>query len=457
MANVLTSFLIGIGFDTSKLDSGMKDVNSKMDGVKGSALKVSAALVGAFGAAAGSVVSTAGKIDQLALKTGNMRTSMQYVYNYGNALKRMGGDADDAKSSIANIETLLNGIQFKGDLGGLSDMAVAGIDILDLSRATSAEQFQAQLSRQIPGMTKEQRGVTQKSLSLSDAELKVLAQGPEAFQGNLARSEELTGNIEELTANSRKLMENAADFSLAIEGITNELSKEFMSSLIGVSGWINGFLAENKGVINSGIKYAGENAGATAALGAGATASLLGSGLKLAGLTTIGGAASVAGTAGVVVAGSAIGANLLNESLGKYIPGYSEASLGFDEFLKELTGAERIPSPMELLFGGKERARTMQELYPDDISSGEWRPIQRGEGMSPSEMSGATGAPSADDERQANADAIVGALSRTPIKVSNTTTVNVELDGRAFDARVIEVNERTAHESLGDLSTTTAR
>lgn len=457
MANVLTSFLIGIGFDTSKLDSGMKDVNSKMDGVKGSALKVSAALVGAFGAAAASVVKTASDVDKLALKTGNMRTSMQHVYNYGNALKRMGGDASEAASSIANIETLLNGIQFKGELGGLNDMAVAGIDILALSKAASAEEFQAQLSRQIPGMTKEQRGVTQKSLSLSDAELKVLAQGPEAFQGNLARSEELTGNIEELTENSRKLMENAADFSLTLEGITNELAKEFLPSLVGVSGWINSFLAENKGVISSGIKYAGENAGATAALGAGATASLLGAGLSKVGLSTIGGAVGGAGTAGMAIAGSAISANLLNESLGKYIPGYSEASLGFDEVLKGLSGAERIPSPLELLFGGKERARTLQETYPDDISSGEWRPIQRGEGMSPSEMSGATGAPSAEDERQANADALAGAISRSPIKVSNTTTVNVELDGRAFDARVTEVNERTAHEALDDLSTTTAR
>lgn len=453
MANVLTSFLIGIGFDTSKLDSGMKDVNSKMDGVKGSALKVSAALVGAFGAAAASVVKTASDVDKLALKTGNMRTSMQHVYNYGNALKRMGGDADDAKSSIANIETLLNGIQFKGDLGGLSDMAVAGIDILDLSRATSAEQFQAQLSRQIPGMTKEQRGVTQKSLSLSDAELKVLAQGPEAFQGNLARSEELTGNIEELTVNSRKLMENAADFSLAIEGITNELAKEFMSSLIGVSGWINSFLAENKGVISSGIKYAGENAGATAALGAGATASLIGAGLTKVGLSTIGAAASGAGAAGVAVAGSALGANLLNTTLDKYIPGYGDISRGFDENIMQVTGLERIPSPLELLFGSSPASGA--GLSPSDMRGRD--PLTSGDGLSPSELNANTGAISAEDDRQANADALAGAISRSPIKVSNTTTVNVELDGRAFDARVTEVNERTAHEALGDLSTTTAR
>lgn len=453
MANVLTSFLIGIGFDTSKLDSGMKDVNSKMDGVKGSALKVSAALVGAFGAAAASVVSTAGKIDQLALKTGNMRTSMQYVYNYGNALKRMGGNAEEAASSISNIETLLNNYHFNGQRGIFDDMAKASIDTLDLVNTYTGEDFLTQLNRQLPGMTKEQRSVTQKTLGLSDAELKTLSQDPAVFQASLAKSEELTGNIEELTENSRKLMENAADFSLTLEGITNELAKEFLPSLVGVSGWINGFLAENKGVINSGIKYAGENAGATAALGAGATASLIGAGLTKVGLATIGGAASVAGAAGVGVAGSAIGANLLNKTLDKYIPGYGEISRGFDENIMQITGLERIPSPLELLFGSSPTSGA--GLSPSDMRGRE--PLTSGNGLSPSELSANTGAISAEDDRQANADAIAGALSRTPIKVSNTTTVNVELDGRAFDARVIEVNERTAHESLGDLSTTTAR
>lgn len=453
MANVLTSFLIGIGFDTSKLDSGMKDVNSKMDGVKGSALKVSAALVGAFGAAAGSVVNTAGKIDQLALKTGNMRTSMQYVYNYGNALKRMGGDADDAKSSIANLETLLNNYHFNGQRGIFDDMNKASIDTLDLVNTYTGEDFLAQLNRQLPGMTKEQRSVTQKTLGLSDAEIKTLSQDPVEFQASLAKSEELTGNIEGLTKNSRELMKNAADFSLAIEGITNELAKEFMSSLIGVSGWINSFLAENRGAISSGIKYAGENSGATAALGAGATASLLGMGLTKVGLSTIGGAASVAGTAGVGVAGSAIGANLLNKTLDKYIPGYGDISRGFDENIMQVTGLERIPSPLELLFGSSPTSSA--GLSPSDMRGRD--PLTSGNGLSPSELSANTGAISAEDERQANADAIAGAISRSPIKVSNTTTVNVELDGRAFDARVTEVNERTAHESLGDLSTTTAR
>lgn len=436
MANVLTSFLIGIGFDTSKLDSGMRDVDSKMGQVKGSALKVSAALVGAFGAAAASVVKTAAGVDQLALKTGNMRTPMQYIYNYGNALKFLGGSAEDALGIVSTIEKTLNNLQLKGELGPLQDLALAGIDISQLTNAKSAQEFLATLSQQVPQLDKTQRGVVQQSLGLSDAALKSLTQGPEAFQASMARSEELSGNLDELTDNSRKLMENSAEFSLAIEGVTNEIAKQFLPSLVGVSGWINGFLKENREGITGAIKYAADNATATAVLGAGATASLLGAGLSKIGLSTIGGAAGGAGTLGVAVAGSAIGANVLNESLWKYVPGYSQASTGFDEALKSVTGLDRIPGPLELIFGGK----------PNSSS-----------GLSPADMplSDSSGSVSETESRQANA--LAGALSKAPMKVQSTVNVRVDLDGKPFEDKIVEVNERTAHDTLDDLSTTTAR
>lgn len=436
MANVLTSFLIGIGFDTSKLDSGMRDVDGKMGQVKGSALKVSAALVGAFGAAAASVVNTAKNVDQLALKTGNMRTPMQYIYNYGNALKFLGGSAEDALSIVSTIEQTLNNLQLKGELGPLQDLALAGIDISQLTGAKSAEDFLSILSQQVPQLDKNQRGVVQQSLGLSDAALKSLAQGPEAFQASLVRSEELTGNIDELTENSRKLMESAAEFSATIEGLTNELAKKFLPSLVGVSGWMNNFVKENRAGISEAIQYAADNSAATATLGAGATASLIGAGLAKVGLTTVGGAIGSAGTLGVAVAGGAIGANVLNESLGKYVPGYADISRGFDENIRQITGLERIPGPMELIFGG--RPNSSAGLSPSDVALPE-----------------ASSGMSAAEERQAAADAVAGALSKSPIKVQST--VNVNLDGQALEAKITEVNERSAHSTLDDLSTTTAR
>lgn len=519
MSNVLTSFLIGIGFDTSKIGAGVRDVDQGMDRVKGSALKVSAGLVGAFGAAAASVANTAREVDSLALKSANMRTSQQYIYNYGNALKLLGGNAEDAVSQVSNIETILNNIRLKGDIGPLADLSLAGVDIGELQYAKNAEEFMALLSKQVPKLDSGQRGVVQQSLGLPDASLKMLTRGPDQYQADLKRAEGLTGNIEDLTDNSRKLMENSAKFGLIIDGITNELADKFLPSLIGVSNWANDFLTKNRGSIDEAIKYAADNAGATTTLGVSSLASLIGAGLSKIGLSSVGGLATKAGTAGVAVSAGAIGADALNEVLGKYVPHYTEASQGFDEGIKKITGWDRVPTPMEVFFGsspdkqapgtvgtGPARSvardpvgesevyygkvdRTVEPPYPNDEPPSEpieapytdvmpsperdmpYHPdseIYRGEiirqeltpneGLTPYDIQRTDTQPNAEAqivERQANADALANALTRAPVRIENN--LRIQLDGKALEAKIIDVNERAAYDALSDIATTTAR
>lgn len=52
MASVLSSFLVGIGWDTQDFDKGTKNIERSLGGVKTTALQVGAALTGAFGAKA---------------------------------------------------------------------------------------------------------------------------------------------------------------------------------------------------------------------------------------------------------------------------------------------------------------------------------------------------------------------------------------------------------------------
>lgn len=90
-SKVLKSFLIGIGYDTKALEAGDKKIGASLNGIKSNALGISAALVGAFGAGASAIVGVADRVDKLAMSTQNLRTSQAVVYNYGNALKLMGG------------------------------------------------------------------------------------------------------------------------------------------------------------------------------------------------------------------------------------------------------------------------------------------------------------------------------------------------------------------------------
>ena len=107
-SKVLKSFLIGIGYDTRALEVGDRKINASLQGIKSNALGISAALVGAFGAGAGLVANTASRIDRLASATQNMRTPMNTVYNFGNAVETMGGQASEALDALKRLKLFWN-------------------------------------------------------------------------------------------------------------------------------------------------------------------------------------------------------------------------------------------------------------------------------------------------------------------------------------------------------------
>ena len=249
MTQVIKRFLVGLGFDTKEFDEGQRDVTAGLGNMRGGVLGVSAAMVGAFGAAATSVINTANKIDDLALKTSNLKTPIQFVYDYGNALKTLGGDAGEALTAISAIEETLNNLRVRGEMGALNDLALAGIDVSRLQNAPDAQEFLRILAEQMPSLDVGQRAVARDALGLSDAALKSLVQGVDAFDAALIRAQDLTGNIEGLVENSRKLNEATAELGLTVEGIRNELAEKLLPSLAGVASRLNNFLIDNKDAI----------------------------------------------------------------------------------------------------------------------------------------------------------------------------------------------------------------
>lgn len=482
-SKVLKSFLIGIGYDTKGLEAGDKKIQSSLQGIRSGALGISAALIGAFGTAAGSIVGVASRVDNLAMSTQNLRTSMNTVYGFGNAVKLMGGEASDALEALKGFEEIQNNYRLKGEGGPLNDLATAGIDTKTLFSTQTGEEFMREISRQLPGLDEGQRSQVQGALGLSDGVFRSLAGGVEKLDDTMKRASGLTGSVDQLTADARKLAENSSEFGLIIEGIKNELADGFLPSLVGAGSALNNFLKDHRGQISGAVDYAADNPAATAALGASSIAAVTGAALAKIGLSTVGGAISKTGTAGVAITGAAIGSNLLNRSLNEYVPGYGDASRGFDEALKGVTGLDRIKGPMEFMFGGDGNATQSPSSIryekpheytgkiirsQEDVDYLDHRDVaapkatrepehsvfgQRSAADSMPPSSGST----PDEDRQASADALAGALSRAPIKVQNQLGVTLQIDGQALDSRITNVTERQNYEALGDLRTTTER
>ncbi|WP_122425164.1 hypothetical protein [Pseudomonas viridiflava] len=350
-SKVLKSFLIGIGYDTRSLEAGDKKINASLNGIRSGALGISGALIGAFGAAAGSIAGVANRVDKLAMSTQNLRTSQAAVYSFGNAVKLMGGDAVDALDAIKRFEEIQNNLRLKGDAGPISDLATAGIDVSSLYETKTGEEFMRALADMLPKLDEGQSNQVQSALGLSDGVFRTLKGGADQLDEAMKRASGLTGSVDQLTEDARKLAENASEFGLIIDGVTNEIAEKFLPSLVGAGTALNDFLKESRGKISNVIDYSADNPEATAVLGLSSVTAMAGAVMAKLGLSTIGGAVSKAGTAGLAVTGGAVGANVLNKTLDEKVPGYKGASEGFDEFLKSVTGLDRIKSPIEVLFG----------------------------------------------------------------------------------------------------------
>ncbi|MHA6160968.1 hypothetical protein ACX3X6_08700 [Pseudomonas sichuanensis] len=442
----LKSFLIGIGYDTKGLEAGEKKISGSLEGLKGRTLQISGALVGAFSAGAASIAATARDVDRLAASTQNLRTSTNAVYNYGNAFKLMGGEASEALDAISRFEEFQNNLRLNGQDGSIDALAKAGIDVFALSSTRTGEEFMRALSDMLPSLDEGQRTQVQSTLGLSDYAMRAMSGGSDNLDILAAKAGQLTGPVDGLIDNSRKLQESASELSLTIEGIRNELADKFLPSLIGASNWFNKLIGDNREGISRVIDYAAENDGATSLTGLSAGSVVAGAAASKLGLAGMGGAASSAGTLGVATVAGSIGAHELSKYLDSKLPGYGQAAREFDDWIKSITGLETIKSPIQLI---------NDVFAPGDGLSD---PQARAYGdMTVQDSMPASDSASREQDRQADADAFAGALSRTPLKVNNQLGITLELDGQVLDSRIMQVNERQNYETLGDLTTSTER
>lgn len=473
-SKVLKSFLIGIGYDTKALEAGDKKIGASLNGIKSNALGISAALVGAFGAGASAIVGVANRVDKLAMSTQNLRTSQAAVYNYGNALKLMGGDAADAVETLAHFEEIQNNLRLKGDAGPISDLATAGIDVSSLYQTNTGEEFMRALADMIPKLDEGQRAQVQSSLGLSDGVFRSLAGGVEQLDETMKRANALTGSVDQLTENSRKLADNSAQLGLIIEGVKNELAEKFLPSLIGATEGVNNFLKEYRPEISKGIDALAENPQATAGIGIGAATTVAGAGLSKIGLSGIGGALKGAGQIGMAIS--------LADLMTPYIDPMFDKLFGVERAKSDVYSGRVIRSQEDIEYldrrdgTGPQGGDNDKTYNPVDRPGTEWNGDARHDIVMPDSkepetrhadllfgartsfdsmppVSGST----PEEDRQAAADALAGALTRAPINVKNQLGITLELDGQALETKISQVNERQNYETLGDLKTTTER
>ena len=230
MAKSLANFIVGIGSDVTGFKDGMKEVNSGMLGVRTGALAAGAALATALTAVTGIAISTAKNINELDLQMQYSDASIQYAYNFGNAVERMGGQSQQAYGEIINMQKALNAFQREGDKSKIDPLAKLGLSTNQMMGLFNLENdlvtFQSRLADIVKTARPEQKLGIQEIFGLSDASMRLLEKGSIEMKVEMGLSEERTGNIEVMVEDSKDLVNEWVKLKEHAVGFNNEISKK---------------------------------------------------------------------------------------------------------------------------------------------------------------------------------------------------------------------------------------
>ena len=425
MSSVLTSFLVGIGWDTSGFDQGTKHIESSMGSVKSSVLQA-AASIGTLTALTGAGLKFAKSTSEIDNFTRSIGVGRSDLLAFGGALQGMGGDADSAMGILTSLEQKRASI-LTGETGWIAPAARAGIDTNSILQATDSLDAVLRLSDQFQQLSAQQRLNAADALGFDPATVAFLSQGRDVVEATLNQYRDARPLVDGLTEASRDLTQEWSRLEALAGGIGDKVQSKLIPAITKATTVATEFLNANKQAIDAGIEKYGtpENieAASVAAAGAGVSTvgAVAGSLLQRFGLTGTGslvaGGARLAGGAGIAYGVSDIASRFADEQL-QQIPGYQELDAAFTRKAYDVTG-------WDLSRGNVYEGVSRESLYQFTAPDSAWTP---GYGSGPKPQP-------------------------TTINVNAT----LEMDGKVLADKVLSVVSDSNQAALDDLQSTTER
>lgn len=425
MSSVLTSFLVGIGWDTSSFDQGTKHIESSMGSVKSSVLQT-AASIGTLTALTGAGLKFAKSTSEIDNFTRSIGVGRSDLLAFGGALQGMGGDADSAIGILTSLEQKRASI-LTGETGWIAPAARAGIDTNSILQATDSLDAVLRLSDQFQQLSAQQRLNAADALGFDPATVAFLSQGRDVVEATLNQYRDARPLVDGLTEASRDLTQEWSRLEALAGGIGDKVQSKLIPAITQATTVVTEFLNANKQAIDAGIEKYGtpENieAASVAAAGAGVSTAgaVAGSLLQRFGLTGTGslvaGGARLVGGAGIAYGVADIASRFADEQL-QQIPGYQELDAAFTRKAYDVTG-------WDLSRGNVYEGVSRESLYQFTAPDSAWTP---GYGSGPKPQP-------------------------TTINVNAT----LEMDGKVLADKVLSVVSDSNQAALDDLQSTTER
>ncbi|EJT7707129.1 hypothetical protein N3S92_004255 [Cronobacter sakazakii] len=260
MANVITQFLIGLGYETSDLERGERRAKQGMEGIKSSALAIGASMTAAAIGAGVQVDAFAQKAIALDNKLYRTGTSTTFAQGYGAALQELGGNADEASDRVRGLEENIASI-FSGQGGGFLDaLSQSGFNVAGIQDSRNAQEAMTNLADQFSKASHTQQLNMARALGLSDAEVKLWQRGGQYLNERSQQLADHLGYTEALLAKQRDYNDAVIQSDQAWTKVTNTVSSKLLPSMTelrdlsaGFGNWVSDKIqsADERDVVNA--------------------------------------------------------------------------------------------------------------------------------------------------------------------------------------------------------------
>lgn len=432
MANTLSNFLIGVGFDYD--NKGATEIGSGLDSIKGKALQLGSVVAGAFGIKKLTSDFAASR-DELGKFSQTFGLLPSDVFGFGQALQHEGGSLEGFMSQLVSLEKMRAGLQ-QGDAGFIGMAGQAGLNVNPLIDAQNATEGYLALANQFQAMSQSQRINAAGALGLDEASIRLLSQGSEQIQKTVNRMKGIRDVTPEMTQEARRYNDQMQDLTNNIGSFADKASMTLLPAINDIVEDTNEWIDANKKLINQNLDKVlepiGENFGVIATAGG----LLAGSGI----LATFAGLAKHVPIVGGALGGVAAGLGKISALGAAGTIGYEILTTKFTQEGVEDTTGVKLPqwmfTPIRELWNG------------DDDAPSNTPKINRGFQRSdlPSVPSDFPDLPMFKNNPQSS----IGGS----VKSNTTLNVTLEMDGQVLSRKVMSVIDDQNELALEELTST---
>lgn len=242
MANVISSFLVGIGFDFDKKSA--KQVEGGIDSIKSKALQLGAVVAGAYGVKklATDFADSADMLGKFSEVFGGTAVDIQA---FGSALETEGGSLESFMSQIESLERARARIKV-GDVAFFAPAGKAGLDPNVIANAENATEAYLGLADSFAKMNRQERINAAEALGLSDDSIRLLSQGRESVDLLVDKFRNIRPLTGQMTEDAAKFNRQWIEVKANMGGFADAIGSELLPVINNITESINSWFDEDR-------------------------------------------------------------------------------------------------------------------------------------------------------------------------------------------------------------------